>query len=154
MTCAVGCRIAAQSSAGTLVRHLGIDSDPVNQSWLCDKGRYGFEAVYAKSRLTEPLVRQGGDLVAASWYEVVGEVARRVGKSIERGGPESVGFIGGARFSNEDSVHVGEARQIFVGTDSVDAQVGDGLPAEAVLGLPHATIDDADPRPGRRHDLR
>src|ERR1700691_3376456 len=34
-TCSVGCRIVAQSSAGRLVRHLGVDSDPVNQSWLC-----------------------------------------------------------------------------------------------------------------------
>ncbi|MCU1488868.1 MAG: NADH-quinone oxidoreductase, chain, partial [Acidimicrobiaceae bacterium] len=43
-SCAVGCRVVAQSSAGALVRYLGIDSAPVNQSWLCDKGRYDFEA--------------------------------------------------------------------------------------------------------------
>ncbi|MHB1912108.1 MAG: molybdopterin oxidoreductase family protein, partial [Acidimicrobiales bacterium] len=30
-----------------------------------------------------------------------------------------------------------------IGTDSVDAQMGDGLPAELVLGLPQATIDEA-----------
>src|SRR5690606_1008927 len=30
-----------------------------------------------------------------------------------------------------------------IGTDNVDAQLGDGLPAEAVLGLPRATIDQA-----------
>jgi NADH-quinone oxidoreductase subunit G len=30
-----------------------------------------------------------------------------------------------------------------LGTDSVDAQLGDGLPAEVVLGLPRATIDQA-----------
>ncbi len=34
-----------------------------------------------------------------------------------------------------------------IGTDHVDAQLGDGLPAEVVLGLPRATIDDAC-RPG------
>ncbi len=31
----------------------------------------------------------------------------------------------------------------MIGTDSVDAQLGDGLPAELVLGLPRATIDEA-----------
>ena len=30
-----------------------------------------------------------------------------------------------------------------LGTDNVDAQLGDGLPAETVLGLPRATIDQA-----------
>ena len=29
-----------------------------------------------------------------------------------------------------------------IGTDCVDAQIGDGLPAELVLGLPRATIDE------------
>ena len=29
-----------------------------------------------------------------------------------------------------------------IGTDNVDAQLGDGLPAELVLGLPGATIDE------------
>ena len=48
-TCSVGCRVAAQSSAGRLVRYLGIDVDEVNQSWLCDKGRFAFESVHAAS---------------------------------------------------------------------------------------------------------
>src|SRR5690606_8021298 len=30
-----------------------------------------------------------------------------------------------------------------LGTDNVDCQLGDGLPAEVVLGLPQATIDEA-----------
>ena len=41
-TCSVGCRAAVQSSANRVTRLLGIDCDPVNQSWLCDKGRYGY----------------------------------------------------------------------------------------------------------------
>ena len=35
----------------------------------------------------------------------------------------------------------------LIGSDNIDAQLGDGLPAEAVLGLPRATIADAC-RPG------
>ncbi len=31
----------------------------------------------------------------------------------------------------------------MLGTDNVDAQLGDGLPADLVLGLPQATIDEA-----------
>ena len=79
--CSVGCRIAVQSSAGSLVRFLGIDSDPVNQSWLCDRGRYGFEAVHAADRLTHPMIRQTGELTAASWHEVppIGGGGHRLG---------------------------------------------------------------------------
>ena len=59
--CAFGCRAAVQSSSNRVTRLLGIDSDPVNQSWLCDKGRFGFEAVNADDRLVEPLVRRDVD---------------------------------------------------------------------------------------------
>ncbi len=44
-TCSVGCRVAVQSSSNRLTRLLGIDSDPVNHGWLCDKGRFVFESV-------------------------------------------------------------------------------------------------------------
>ena len=44
-TCALGCRVAVQSSGNRLTRLLGIDSDPVNHGWLCDKGRFVIESV-------------------------------------------------------------------------------------------------------------
>ena len=43
--CSVGCRVAVQSSQNRLTRLLGIDSDPVNHGWLCDKGRFTHESV-------------------------------------------------------------------------------------------------------------
>ena len=43
--CSVGCRVAVQSSQNRLTRLLGIDSDPVNHGWLCDKGRFAYESV-------------------------------------------------------------------------------------------------------------
>ena len=39
--CSVGCKGVAQSSRNEMVRFLGVDSEPTNQGWLCDKGRGG-----------------------------------------------------------------------------------------------------------------
>ena len=44
-SCSVGCRVAVQSSQNRLTRLLGIDTEPVNHGWLCDKGRFAFESV-------------------------------------------------------------------------------------------------------------
>ena len=52
--CAVQCRGALQSSSNRLVRLLGVDSEPVNHGWLCDKGRYGIEWVHSERRVLEP----------------------------------------------------------------------------------------------------
>ena len=50
-TCSVGCRTVVQSSRDELLRYHGVDSDPVNWGWLCDQGRFDFEAVNSDDRL-------------------------------------------------------------------------------------------------------
>ncbi|MHB8593549.1 MAG: NADH-quinone oxidoreductase subunit NuoG [Acidimicrobiales bacterium] len=144
-TCALGCRVAVQSSANRVTRLLGIDTDPVNQSWLCDKGRFAFEAVNSEARLVEPLVRRrpDGELESASWGEALGLAAERLGAVRTGRGAKAIGVVGGARLSNEDAYAWAKLAKGVIGTDSVDAQLADGLPAELVLGLPRATIDEA-----------
>jgi len=142
-TCSVGCRVAVQSSSNRVTRMLGIDIDPVNHGWLCDKGRFAFDAVNGEDRLTEPMVRKDGALVAVSWHEALRAAARGLRKALKAGGPESIGVIGGARLTNEGAYAWAKLAKGVLGTDSVDAQLGDGLPAEVVLGLPRATIDQA-----------
>jgi len=147
-TCAVGCRLAVQSSSNRITRLLGIDADPVNHSWLCDKGRYGYEAVNSEDRVTEPLVRRAdGELESATWAEALTLVAEHLRAQVPAAGTGdasgAIGVIGGARLSNEDAYAWAKLAKGVLRTDSVDAQLGDGLPAEVVLGLPRATIDEA-----------
>ena len=142
-TCSVGCRVAVQSSANRLTRLLGIDIDPVNHGWLCDKGRFAADAVNAEDRLTEPMVRKDGALVAVSWHEALEAAAAGLAPGRRRHRPRSVAVVGGARLTNEGAYAWARVAKGVLGTDSVDAQLGDGLPAEPVLGLPRATIDQA-----------
>ncbi|MGD1011762.1 MAG: NADH-quinone oxidoreductase subunit NuoG [Acidimicrobiales bacterium] len=142
-TCAVGCRMAAQSSAGALVRYLGVDSDPVNQSWLCDRGRYGFAAVEAPGRLDQPLVRRETELGPATWNEALGDVIDQLKSVLEDSGAGAIGVIGGARLANEDAYAWVKLAKGVIGTDNFDAQLGDGLDGRLVAGLSRATIDEA-----------
>jgi len=141
--CAVGCRMALQSSSNRLIRHLGVDSDPVNHGWLCDKGRFFYESLDRPERLTTPLVRRGDELVEASWTEAMQAVADGLRTARDGTGPGSIAVLGGARLANEDAYAWARLAKGVLGTDNVDCQMGDGLPAEVVLGLPRATIDEA-----------
>ena len=60
-TCAVGCRGSVESSSNQIVRMLGVDVEPTNHGWLCDKGRFGHEATHAADRLRQPMVRRDGE---------------------------------------------------------------------------------------------
>ena len=140
-SCSFGCRVAVQSSGNQLTRYLGIDSDPVNHGWLCDKGRFDFEAVNSEERLSVPMVRKGDQLVESTWSEALAAAAEGLNNIKTLHGAELIGVLGGARLANEDAYVWARLAKGVLGTDNVDAQLGDGLPAEVVLGLPRATID-------------
>jgi NADH-quinone oxidoreductase subunit G len=139
-TCSVGCRIVVQSSRDEVVRYQGVDSDPVNWGWLCDRGRFNFEANKSEQRLTQPLVRTESGLTVTSWNTALDIAARLITDALRSAGPESIAVLGGARGSNEDAFAWAQLAD-HLGVTRRDAQFGDGLPAE-VLGLPRATIDD------------
>src|SRR6185369_6670651 len=141
-TCAVGCRVTVQSSRDRVLRYQGVDIDPVNWGWLCDKGRFGFEAVISDDRLADPLVRDGDDLVGTRWVDALGKAADALQAAAPHAARGSIAVLGGARLTNESAYAWAKLAKGVLGTDHVDAQLGDGLPAEVVLGLPRATIDD------------
>ncbi len=115
----------------------------MNWSWLCDKGRFGFEAFNSDQRLGEPLMRGAdGELAAVRWSDALAEVAGDIRAAIDRRGPQSVAVLGGSRLTNESQYAWAKLAKSVIGTDNVDAQMGDGLPADAVLALPGTTIDD------------
>jgi NADH-quinone oxidoreductase subunit G len=141
-SCSVGCRIVVQSTRDTVVRYFGVDSEPVNWGWLCDKGRFGYESTNSPDRLTEPLVRADGTLQPTSWNAALAKAASLIGEAIAAGGAQSVAVLGGANGTNEDAFAWGHLAKDVIGTPHVYPQMGDGLPAE-VLGLPRATIAEA-----------
>jgi NADH-quinone oxidoreductase subunit G len=142
-TCSVGCRAAVQASSGEITRLIGVDSDPVNWGWLCDKGRFNYNFVESPTRLSVPLVRRGEDLVEVTWAEALSAAAAGIDRAISTGGGHSVAVIGGSRLPNEDAYAWAKAARLAFKTDNVDCQLGDGLAPEILLGLPRATIDDA-----------
>ena len=149
--CAVGCRVAVQSSGNRLSRVLGIDSDPVNRGWLCDKGRFTLDAVdgnedsvdllSARTRVTEPMIRRDGQLVPVSWGEALSQAAAilRSAKATLGG----VGAIGGAALTNEGAFAWERFVRGVLEVEHLDAQYGDGLDAALLQALPRATLDEA-----------
>jgi NADH-quinone oxidoreductase subunit G len=150
-TCSVGCRVAVQSSGNRLTRVLGVDSEPVNHGWLCDKGRFTLDSIdgnedavnplSAASRIREPLVRVDGVLTPTTWGAALARAASILQDAAST--PNGVGAIGGAALTNEGAFAWERFVRGVLGSDHLDAQYGDGLDAGLVQALPKATIDEA-----------
>lgn len=136
-TCSVGCRTVVQSSRDELLRYQGVDSDPVNWGWLCDRGRFNFQSVNSEDRLENPLVKSGDSFAQVSWSEALETVAR----TLRHATPGSVAVLGGARGTNEDAFMWAQLADAL-GVTMRDAQLDDGLPV-GIYSYPQATIDDA-----------
>src|SRR5207302_659540 len=80
-----------------------------------------------------------GELVPAPWGEALDAAAKGLRDVRALHGPGGIAVLGGARLANEDAYAWAKLAKSVIVTDSVDAQMGDGLPAEAVLGRPRAT---------------
>ncbi|NDC99937.1 hypothetical protein EB083_04255, partial [bacterium] len=132
------CRTVVQSSRDELVRYQGVDIDPVNWGWLCDRGRYNFESVNSPDRLTTPLIKNGSELVATSWSVALENAGRMIRLALAQN-PNSVAILGGARGTNEDAFAWAMLAD-KLGINQRDAQLGDGLSPE-IFKLDQATID-------------
>ena len=134
-SCSVGCRTVVQSSRDELLRFQGVDSDPVNWGWLCDRGRFNFQSTNSEDRLVTPQVKSGDSFTTVTWSEALDTVAR----TVRHARPGSVALIGGARGTNEDAFMWAKVADAL-GVTMRDAQLDDGLPS-SIYSYAQATID-------------
>ena len=81
-----------------VMRVLARDNSAVDDGWLCDKGRFGYQMFSAADRITEPMARGGdGSLSPVSWAEAASRLASRLKGS----GAKSAALLGGGT-SNEE----------------------------------------------------
>ena len=136
---AVHSRISIQTSHNEIIRIYGVDNDATNHGWLSDKDRFVHNHVQSGDRVTTPLIRENGELVAASWAEAI----TLVGERLASYDATAVGGLGGARSTNEDAYAFSKFMRTVVGTPHLDAQLADGLdPAFATSVVSRAAIND------------
>jgi NADH-quinone oxidoreductase subunit G len=80
-----------------VVRVLARDNEEVDDGWLCDKGRFGYQSFSSKERITRPLARIGGFLRETSWERALSDAA----SLLERSGERTVARVGGEATNEE-----------------------------------------------------
>ncbi len=79
--CSTGCSIHIDQSNDKVYR-LRPRANPLAQGhFMCDLGRFGFKYIHDEKRLTMPVVRENGRVVAGDWETVLPAVAQALGEA-------------------------------------------------------------------------
>ncbi len=137
--CSVGCNVTLTIRDNKVARVLARENAPVDDGWLCDRGRFSYDFVNDPDRLTQPLIRRNGTLQPASWPEAIGFIRDRLQETMVKRGPSAVAAIGSPRGTNEEAYLLQKLMRVVVGTNNVDHNlarhtVTPGLPYDAASG--------------------
>ncbi len=101
------------------------DNHDVDDGWLCDKGRFAYQSIHARERITQPLVRDGGVLREVSWERALDEAA----SALQKAGSNAAALVGGGT-TNEEGFLVQHLMRKGLKSPNVDSRAGGGIDAE------------------------
>ena len=135
--CSVGCNIRIDVRVDKIMRNMSRANDAIDDGWLCDRGRWGFEFVNSPQRLRTPMIRRNGQLVAVTWDQAFYTIALRLGEIIKKHGASAVGGIGSTRTTNEEAYLFQKLLRQVIGTPHVDHHHGNfRAPRDSMTGKP------------------
>ncbi len=133
--CGVGCQVTYNVKDEKIVYAEGRNG-PANENRLCVKGRFGFDYIHHKHRLTKPLIRLPGrkkdanDQVdpanpfthfrEASWEEALDLAASGLKRIRDAHGPKALAGFGSAKGSNEEAYLFQKLVRTGFGSNNVD----------------------------------
>jgi NADH-quinone oxidoreductase subunit G len=140
--CSVGCNYRIDTRFGRVMRTFTRENQDVDDGWICDRGRYTFNYLYAPDRLRQPSVRRDGELSPASFDDAIALAAERLGKAAAA---KRVGVIGGGRLSDEEAFALQKFAREVLGTENIDYRTHiQRFASPARFGAQLSDIDDAD----------
>jgi len=119
--CSVGCTVIAHVANGLWIgQEPGWDS-PINRGSHCAKGAAVRDDVSSERRLRYPMKLVGGAWQRISWDQAIDEIGDKLLEIRAESGPESVFWLGSAKFTNE-AAYLNRKLAAFWGTNNSDHQ--------------------------------
>ena len=88
-----GTNIYAHVLGGKLMRVVPRENEEINETWIADRDRFGFEGMYSTERVTQPMMRIDGALQAVDWETALTAAAEGLQKAAASHGAASLGFL-------------------------------------------------------------
>jgi len=115
----LGTNLIVQVKGGKVMRVLPLENDAINECWISDKDRFSYEALDNNSRLTKPMLKQGGQWQETDWQTALEYVAHGLRNIKHEHGAEQIAAVGTAHSTTEELYLLQKAMR-GIGSTSVD----------------------------------
>ncbi|HTD58456.1 MAG TPA: NADH-quinone oxidoreductase subunit NuoG [Solirubrobacteraceae bacterium] len=131
--CPSQCNVKLTVRDERVLRVMARDNPEVDDGWLCDRGRFAYPRL-GEGRVTQPLIRDGGELRPVSWERALEEAATH----LRRAGV-ATGAIAGGGTTNEEGLLLSRLMREVLGSPHLDSRAAGTL----ALELHHALAEPA-----------
>ena len=121
--CSYGCNINVDSRDFEVRRFASRDNPLVDDMWLCDRGRYSFDAGTARSASAVRWCAATTSRATSRVPEAITQAARRLREIADEYGPASIGVLGSSASTNEELFLLERIARQVIGTPHVDHQL-------------------------------
>jgi NADH-quinone oxidoreductase subunit G len=128
--CPSQCNVSLTVRDERVLRVRARENQEVDDGWLCDRGRFAYPARDAQERVTEPLIRDGGELRPVPWERALAEAAL----GLVRAGSRTGALVGGET-TNEEGYLLARMLREGLGSPHVDSRRAGMLPLELLRAL-------------------
>jgi NADH-quinone oxidoreductase subunit G len=139
--CPAQCNVDFTVRDERVLRVLARENPEVDDGWLCDKGRFAYQAMHVDERVTQPLLRDGGELRPVSWERALAAAVSGLARAQAR-----TGALVGGETSNEEGFLAQRLLREALGSPHIDSRAGGGPTRELTRALAapalQATVPD------------
>ncbi len=107
---------------GRIFRVTSRPNDEIDDGWLTDLTRYGYQMVTSDDRLRTPLIKKGGKQVEADWNEALSVIGERLTEIIEKKGRVCVGGLVSPSLDNASLFGFSKLFRTVLGSNNIDSR--------------------------------
>ena len=116
---AFGTNVYAHVLRGKVMRMVPRENEEINETWIADRDRFGFEGIYSAERVTQPMVRVNGTLEVVDWEVALTAAAEGLQKAVAAHGAASAGFLSSPMATVEEMYVLAQIAR-SVGSGNID----------------------------------
>ena len=114
-----GANLIVQVKNHKVMRVVPLENEAINECWIADRDRFSYEALNSEERLTQPMIKQGGEWKAVDWQTALEYVANGLKQIKEQHGAQSIGALVSPHSTLEELFLTGQLLR-GIGSDNID----------------------------------